>query len=291
MFHGSIVALVTPMAEDGSLDMGALARLVDFHVDAGTNAIVSVGTTGESATLDPREHLEVIRRTVQFAHGRIAVIGGTGANSTSEAIDLTMGAKEVGCDACLLVVPYYNKPPQEGLYQHFRTIAEEVAIPQILYNVPGRTACDLLPDTVDRLAGIPNIVGIKEASNNLERIRELVGRCADRMDIFSGDDILACEAMLAGGRGVISVSANVAPEAMQRMAKAAIAGRGDEARSLNETLQGLHEALFLEANPIPVKWAMAQLGLMAGGIRLPLVRLAEDHHEAVRAAMRRAGVL
>lgn len=291
MFHGSIVALVTPMAEDGSLDMDALARLVEFHVKSGTDAIVSVGTTGESATLDPREHLEVIRRTVQVARGRIAVIGGTGANSTSEAEELTLGAKEAGVDACLLVTPYYNKPPQEGLYQHFRTVAEAVAIPQILYNVPGRTACDLLPDTVDRLAGISNIVGIKEASNSLDRIHELVSRCADRLDIFSGDDALACEAMLAGGRGVISVTANVAPAAMHRMAAAAIAGHGDEAHGLNETLQGLHEALFLEANPIPVKWAVSQLGLTAGGIRLPLVRLTENHHEAVRAAMRRAGVL
>lgn len=291
MFHGSIVALVTPMAEDGSLDMDALARLVELHVEAGTNGIVSVGTTGESATLDPREHLEVVKHTVNLAHGRIPVIAGTGANATSEAIHLTRGAMNAGADACLLVVPYYNKPPQEGLYQHFRAIAEAVPIPQILYNVPGRTACDMLPDTVERLAAISNIVGIKEASNSLERMRELVARCSDRLDVYSGDDALACEAMLAGARGVISVTANVAPRSMQRMAAAALAGRVEEARSLEESLQGLHQALFLEANPIPVKWAVSQLGLMSNGIRLPLIPLSAAHQQAVRAAMQRAGVL
>jgi 4-hydroxy-tetrahydrodipicolinate synthase len=290
MFHGSIVAIVTPMAQDGSLDMDALARLVEFHIEAGTDGIVSVGTTGESATLDPREHLEVVKRTVTLVRGRVPVIAGTGANSTSEAMELTRGAMNAGADACLLVVPYYNKPPQEGLFQHFRTIAKAIPIPQILYNVPGRTACDMLPATVSRLADISNIVGIKEASNSLERVQELVSLCGERLDIFSGDDALGCEAVLAGGHGVISVTANVAPRVMHEMITHARAGRSDEARSLDETLQPLHAALFLEANPIPVKWAVSQLGLASDGIRLPLIPLAQEHREAVRDAMRRAGI-
>src|SRR5512143_2339675 len=214
MFHGSMVAIVTPMAEDGALDLAALERLVEFHLENGTDGIIAVGTTGESATLDVDEHCAVIRRVVETVRGRIPVIAGTGANATSEALHLTRQAMEAGADACLLVTPYYNKPTQEGLYRHYKKIAEEVPIPQVLYNVPGRTGCDMLPDTVDRLAGIPNIVGIKEASGKLERMRELVERCGNRLDVFSGDDGIAAEAILNGAKGVISVTANVAPRAM-----------------------------------------------------------------------------
>ncbi|MDQ2695206.1 MAG: 4-hydroxy-tetrahydrodipicolinate synthase [Pseudomonadota bacterium] len=291
MFHGSMVALVTPMAEDGAVDFAALKSLVEFHVDNGTDAIVAVGTTGESPTLDYDEHCAVIRKAVDAAAGRLPVIAGTGANSTREAIDLTRWAMEAGADACLLVAPYYNKPTQEGLYRHFRLIADTVPIPQILYNVPGRTACDLRPETVARLAGVPNIVGIKEASGSLERIRELIGRCGPRLDVFSGDDNIAAEAMLAGGRGVISVTANVAPRAMHELCAAALAGDRTATQRINARLAALHEALFLESNPIPVKWAVAQLGLMPAGIRLPLTPLSERFQPAVRQAMEQAGVL
>jgi 4-hydroxy-tetrahydrodipicolinate synthase len=286
-----MVAMVTPLEEDGRVDHAALDRLVAFHIDNGTDAIVSVGTTGESATLDPDEHIDVVARTVRLAAGRIPVIAGTGANSTSEALHLTSAAQEAGADACLLVTPYYNKPPQEGLYQHFKTIADAVPIPQILYNVPGRTACDMLPETVDRLANVPNIVGLKEASGSLDRNRELIERCGDRMDILSGDDALGCETTLAGGKGVISVTANVAPSAMHRMIAAALDGDAELARELDQGLSELHDSLFVEANPIPVKWAVARLGLMGGTIRLPLVQLAEPHHQTVLAAMKQAQVL
>jgi 4-hydroxy-tetrahydrodipicolinate synthase len=291
MFRGSIVALVTPMGPEGDVDFDALGALVEFHVEAGTDAIVSVGTTGESATLEPREHLDVIRQTVKLSAGRVPVIGGTGANSTAEALAMTREAMEAGVDACLLVVPYYNKPPQEGLYRHFKKIATDVPIPQILYNVPGRTSCDMVPVTVDRLADIPNIVGIKEASLSLERNRELVERCGDRLDVYSGDDPLACDTILAGGKGVISVTANAAPAVVHDMCAAALSGDGDTARSLDQRLAPLHKALFLEANPIPVKWAVAQLGLMRGGIRLPLTPLAEEYREEVRGALEHAGVV
>ncbi len=291
MFRGSMVALVTPMAPDGSVDYSALGKLVEFHVTQGTDAIVSVGTTGESATLTPEEHIDVVARTVECVARRIPVIAGTGANSTSEALDLTRAAQAVGADACLLVTPYYNKPPQEGLYQHFRTIAEAIPIPQILYNVPGRTACDMLPETVERLADIPNIVGIKEASNSLERNRELIQRCADRLDVLSGDDALGCETTLAGGKGVISVTANVAPALMHEMIGAALVGQDGRARELDARLQGLHASLFIEANPIPVKWAVARLGLMGEAIRLPLVPLNTQYHPQVLDAMKQAQVL
>ena len=224
MFHGSMVALVTPMQVDGSLDYQALERLVEFHIENGTDAIVSVGTTGESPTLNEEDHCEVIRKTVDFAAGRVPVIAGTGSNSTREAIDLTLAAMEAGADACLLVSPYYNKPTQEGLFQHFKAIAEAVAIPQILYNVPGRTVCDMLPGTVARLAKISNIVGIKEATGDLQRAQELLDSCGDNLDLYSGDDATAREFMLMGGKGVISVTANVAPKAMHEMCAAAIAG-------------------------------------------------------------------
>ncbi len=291
MFEGSTVALVTPMRGDGTVDRDALARLVDFHVDAGTNAIVAVGTTGESATLDPREHLEVIAAVVAAADGRVPVIGGTGANSTREAIELTAGARERGVDGCLLVTPYYNKPTQEGLYRHFSAIADAVDVPQILYNVPGRTACDMLPDTVARLAPHPRIVAIKEASGDLSRIEELVARCAnDAFVVLSGEDHLALDAILAGGRGVISVTANVAPRAMSRMCALALGGDAQGASAIDATLRDLHAALFVESNPIPVKWAVARMGCMADGIRLPLTPLSEGYHQQLRDAMQVAGV-
>ncbi len=290
MFRGSMVALVTPMRADGSLDFEALARLVEFHVENGTDAIIAVGTTGESATLDFEEHITVVRKIVELARGRTPVIAGTGANSTTEALHLTQRAMEVGADACLLVTPYYNKPTQEGLYRHYKLIADSVAIPQILYNVPGRTACDLKPETVERLADVPNIIGIKEAST-LERIHELLRRCGDRLDVYSGDDGIAAEAMLGGAKGVISVTANVAPRAMHDMSVAALAGDRAQAEAIDGRLAELHKVLFLESNPIPVKWAVGQLGLIPPGIRLPLVPLSESFQPAVRAAMQQAGVI
>lgn len=291
MFQGSMVALVTPMREDNSLDREALQRLVDFHFDNGTDAIVAVGTTGESPTLDFDEHCEVIRLSLEYARGRMPVIAGTGANSTTEAIELTRCAKEAGANACLLVTPYYNKPTQEGLYRHFRAIAEAVAIPQILYNVPGRTACDMLADTVARLAQIPNIVGIKEATGKVERVGEIRSRCGDGFEIYSGEDSIGLESIVAGARGVISVTANVAPRLMHEMCAAARTGKESEARAIDQKLAGLHKSLFVETNPIPVKWALAQMGLIESGIRLPLTPLSERHHETVRAALRASAVL
>lgn len=292
MFQGSMVALVTPMLEDGAVDYDALKRLVDFHVNSNTDAIIAVGTTGESATLDPDEHCEVIARTVEFANGGIPVIAGTGANSTREAIYFTRRAEELGADACLLVTPYYNKPTQEGLYQHFKAIAEAVPIRQILYNVPGRTACDLFTSTVNRLADIENIVGIKDASADINRATELIQTCADRMPVIvSGEDGNACEHMHLGGRGIISVTANVAPKQMSEMCIAALAGDFARARELNAKLDDLHKALFVESNPIPVKWAVHELGLIGEHIRLPLTPLSAQYYDQVRAAMTKAGVL
>jgi 4-hydroxy-tetrahydrodipicolinate synthase len=288
MFQGSMVAMVTPMQADGGIDHEGLARLVEFHIENHTDAIIAVGTTGESATLDHAEHIQVIARVVELVNGRIPVIGGTGANSTAEAIQLTASAKEAGVDACLLVTPYYNKPTQEGLYRHFAAIAEAVGVPQILYNVPGRTACDMLPETVERLAEIPNIIGIKEATGDLERIKTLVARCGDGFEVYSGEDWLAMKAILAGGRGVISVTANVAPAQMHDMCMCALEGDADGARRIDERLQPLHKALFLESNPIPAKWAVSQLGLMKSGIRLPLTPLSEKFHDQVRLAMQTA---
>ncbi|MFP5349231.1 MAG: 4-hydroxy-tetrahydrodipicolinate synthase [Gammaproteobacteria bacterium] len=291
MFHGSMVALVTPMTDDGALDVPALKRLIDFHIDNGTDAIVAVGTTGESPTLDMDEHCEVIRLTVEHAHGRIPVIAGTGANSTKEAIALTRCAEKAGADACLLVTPYYNKPTQEGLYLHHKAIADAVPVPQILYNVPGRTACDMLPETVERLAAIPNIVGIKDATGKLDRGRELIQRCGERLDIYSGDDATAMDLILLGAKGDISVTANVAPRLMREMCAAARAGDAAKARAINDRLMPLHQTLFVEANPIPVKWALQEMGLIRGGIRLPLTPLSARHHAAVRQALVTAGVL
>jgi 4-hydroxy-tetrahydrodipicolinate synthase len=284
MFQGNIVAMVTPMNRDGLVDEEALARLVEFHVENGTDAIVAVGTTGESATLDPEEHCHVIGRVVELAAGRVPVIGGTGANSTREAIHLTDMAKDAGVDACLLVTPYYNKPTQHGLYQHFKAIAEAVDIPQILYNVPGRTACDMLPDVVEQLSRIDNIVGIKEASGEVERFAELVSRCGADFDVLSGEDHLALESMIAGGRGVISVTANVAPAAMHEMCSLALDGDIEGARRVDARLRDLHAAMFLESNPIPAKWALQDMGMIQEGIRLPLTPLSEIYHERVRAA-------
>lgn len=291
MFHGSMVALVTPMQEGGALDNAALERLIEFHIENGTDAIVAVGTTGESATLDETEHCGVIRRVVDLVRGRVPVIAGTGANSTTEAILLTRCAQVAGADACLLVTPYYNKPTQEGLYLHHRAVAEAVAIPQILYNVPGRTACDMLPDTVERLAGISNIVGLKEATGDLQRAREILERVGDRIDLYSGDDATGMEFMLAGGKGVISVTSNVAPRLMHDMCAAALAGDRTEAERCNRLLEALHRDLFLEANPIPVKWALYEMGLIPKGIRLPLTVLSDTYHEPVREALRQAGAL
>ncbi|AVX13895.1 dihydrodipicolinate synthase [Streptococcus pneumoniae] len=291
MIAGSMVALVTPMDAQGGLDWDSLSKLVDFHLQEGTNAIVAVGTTGESATLSVAEHIEVIRRVVDQVSGRIPVIAGTGANSTSEAVELTENAKSAGADACLLVTPYYNKPTQEGLYLHFKHIAEAVAIPQILYNVPGRTVCDMLPDTVERLSKVPNIIGIKEATGDLKRGREVLDRVSKDFLVYSGDDPTAVELMLMGGKGNISVTANVAPRAMSELCAAAMAGDAETARAINERLMPLHRALFLEANPIPVKWALHEMGLMGNGIRLPLTWLSQSYQEPLRQAMRQTGVL
>ncbi len=291
MFHGSMVALVTPMREDGAVDDISLARLIEFHIDQGTDAIVAVGTTGESATLDEQEHCDLIRRVVEMTAGRIPVIAGTGANSTTEAITLTRCALKAGADACLLVTPYYNKPTQEGLYLHHKAIAEAVPIPQILYNVPGRTAVDMLPDTVERLAKISNIVGLKEATGNLQRAREILDRCGDHLDLYSGDDATGCEFMLLGGKGVISVTSNVAPAAMHNLCVAAMAGDRARAEAIDAPLRALHRDLFVEANPIPVKWALHEMGLIPLGIRLPLTPLSPQYHATVREALHLAGIL
>jgi len=290
MIAGSMVALVTPMDAQGRLDWDSLSKLVDFHLQEGTNAIVAVGTTGESATLDVNEHIEVIRRVVAQVAGRIPVIAGTGANSTREAIELTTNAKTAGADACLLVTPYYNKPTQEGLYQHFRTIAEAVDIPQILYNVPGRTACDMQAETVIRLSSVPNIIGIKEATGDLKRAKAILDGVSKDFIVLSGDDPTAVELILLGGKGNISVTANVAPREMADLCNAALEGKADEARAINEKLMPLHKDLFVEANPIPVKWALVEMGLMHKGIRLPLTWLSESCHDTVRQAMRQCGL-
>jgi 4-hydroxy-tetrahydrodipicolinate synthase len=287
-----MVALVTPMQVDGSVDYQSLANLVEFHIENNTSAIVSMGTTGESATLNMDEHCEVMRRTVDLVKGRIPVIAGTGANSTSEAIELTRCAQQGGADACLLVTPYYNKPPQRGLYLHHKKIAESVDIPQILYNVPGRTVCDMLPETVKQLAAIDNIVGLKDATGDLDRLSQTQVLLADAdFDLYSGDDETGTEFMLRGGHGVISVTTNVVPKAMAAMCEAALAGNRELAEAINQPLTGLHTRLFLEANPIPVKWVLAEMKLIPPGIRLPLTVLAEEYHQPLREAMQQAGVV
>lgn len=291
MFQGSMVALVTPMREDGSVDEKSLHALVDWHVEQGTDAIVAVGTTGESATLDEQEHCEVIRQVVRFSAKRVPVIAGTGANSTTEAIQLTRCAREAGADGCLLVTPYYNKPTQEGLFQHFKAVAEAVDIPQLLYNVPGRTACDMLPETVGRLSAIKNVVGIKEATGQLERVARLRALCGEDFALITGDDATSREFILLGGVGTISVTANIAPAAMHRMITAARNGDADEAASIDAALAALHRDLFLESNPIPVKWALAEMGRIPRGIRLPLTWFAEGYQAQLLQSMVAAGLL
>ena len=291
MIKGSIVAIVTPMFEDGSLDRDSLRKLLDWHVAEGTDAICIVGTTGESATVSPDEHCELIKLTVDHIAGRIPVMAGTGGNSTAEAIALTRHAKEVGADASLQVVPYYNRPSQEGMYRHFKAIAEAVDLPVILYNVPGRTVADMSNETILRLANIPNIVGIKDATGNIGRGYDLLRLAPKSFAVYSGDDPTAMALMLGGGAGNISVTANVAPRLMADMCKAALEGNIAKAVELNNKMFPLHQKLFVEPNPVPVKWALAEMGKMPGGIRLPLVPLAADCHDAVRSALREAGVL
>jgi 4-hydroxy-tetrahydrodipicolinate synthase len=291
MFHGSMVALVTPMHPDGTLDWESLSWLVDFHIENKTDAIVAVGTTGESPTVDVKEHVRIIREVIDQVHGRVPVIAGTGANSTREAIELTRAALEAGADACLLVTPYYNKPTQEGLYLHFKAIAEAVPIPQILYNVPSRTACDLLPETAARLAEVSNIIGIKEATGDLSRVRRLLDLCGERLDLYSGDDSTAMEFMLLGGRGTISVTANIVPRLVHDMCVAAIQEDREAAEAADIKLRSLYAILFLEANPIPVKWALYEMGFISEGIRLPLTALSERYRGPLREALRQLRVL
>jgi len=288
--RGSIVALVTPMQADGSLDLVALDRLIDWHVESGTHALVVVGTTGESATLSVQEHCDLVAHCVQVTRKRISVIAGSGSNSTEEALYFTKSARQHGADACLLVTPYYNKPSQEGLYQHFKAVAEAVDIPQILYNVPSRTACDLALETVDRLADLDNIVGIKDATGDVARGKQLIQRCGDRLAIYSGEDAITLSLMMGGADGTISVTANVAPVLMAKMCSCALSGDSQRAREIDERLGLLHRNLFLEANPSPVKWALWKMGLIKKGIRLPLVELDAKFHIQVIEALARAGI-
>jgi 4-hydroxy-tetrahydrodipicolinate synthase len=290
MLQGSFVAIVTPMHANGSLDIPALHHLIDFHINEGTDGIVIVGTTGESPTVEFHEHCELIKTAVNHVAGRVPVIAGTGANSTSEAIELTKEAKKLGADACLLVAPYYNKPTQEGLYQHYKAVAEAVDIPQILYNVPGRTGVDITNDTTIRLSAIPNIVGIKDATGSIERGTDLIIRAPKDFAVYSGDDATGMALMLIGGKGVISVTANVAPKLMHKMCIAAISGNIKDACAINAQLFPLHQKLFVEANPIPVKWVLNQMGLIETGIRLPLVTLSQTHHNALLNAMKNANI-
>jgi 4-hydroxy-tetrahydrodipicolinate synthase len=291
MISGSIVALVTPMTPAGEVDWQALARLVDFHLQEGSDALVAVGTTGESATLTVAEHCEVISRVVDQVNGRIPVIAGTGANATREAMELTREAAARKVDACLLVTPYYNKPTQEGLYQHYRYLATSIDIPQILYNVPGRTAVDMLNATVERLADLPNIIGIKDATGDVQRGRALLDLCGDRLAVYSGDDATAVHLMLAGGQGNISVTANVVPAAMARMCRLAMQGETGSAKALNEALMPLHQALFVESNPIPVKFVLHKMSLIDKGIRLPLTWLDQGQQHRVLDALQQCAVL
>jgi 4-hydroxy-tetrahydrodipicolinate synthase len=290
MITGSLVAIVTPMHEDGKLDLPRFRKLIDWHVEEGTDGIVVVGTTGESPTVDFDEHKELIRLAVQHSRGRIPIIAGTGGNSTAEAIELTESAKQAGATACLSVVPYYNKPTQEGMVRHFRKIAETVDLPMILYNVPARTVADLQNDTVLRLAQVPGIIGIKDATANIERGTDIIKRAPRNFAIYSGEDATALAMILLGGHGVISVTANVAPKAMHQMCAAALVGDVKKARELNLRLLPLHQRLFVEANPIPVKWALAEMGMIEPGLRLPLSPLADRFHQTVREALHEAGI-
>tara|TARA_B100001564_G_scaffold350094_1_gene354032 strand:+ start:140 stop:1021 length:882 start_codon:yes stop_codon:yes gene_type:complete len=290
MFKGSMVAIVTPMNEDGSLDHISLENLIEFHIENKTDVIISVGTTGESATLDFDEHSEVIKSTLDIVNKRVPVIAGSGANSTSEALHLTQRSKELGAEACLLVTPYYNKPTQRGLYEHYKKIADEVNIPQILYNVPGRTSVDMLPDTVKNLSTHPNIIGIKEASGNLERSKEILEKCSDNLSIFTGDDKTSARDILMGFKGNISVTANIVPLQMHNMCRLASEGQKDEAEKINNKIDVLHDNLFIESNPIPVKWALSRMGLIKKGIRLPLTWMDEQYEAMLEESLIRAGV-
>ena len=290
MFQGSIVALITPMTQSGDVDNEALEALVAFHVESGTDAIVAMGTTGESATFSHKNHRAIVKQIIKFVGGKMPVIAGTGSNSTDEALGLTRAAKEDGADGVLLVSPYYNKPPQEGLYQHHKLIAEKVAIPQMLYNVPGRTSIDMLPETVERLSKISNIVSIKEATGDLERAKEIMDRCGDSIDVISGDDAIAMDMILMGGKGNISVTANVAPAAMHEMCKAAAEGNREKAELFNTPLLELHSKLFVESNPIPVKWVLHKMGYGSNAVRLPLVPLAEEYYSVLTDAAKSAGI-
>jgi 4-hydroxy-tetrahydrodipicolinate synthase len=288
MIQGSIVALVTPMYENGAIDKESLEKLVKYHINQGTDALVAVGTTGESATLSEDEHCEVIKTIVEYVSGRIPVIAGTGSNSTTEAINLTRKAQQAGADACLIVTPYYNKPTQEGLYLHYKTIAEAVDIPQILYNVPGRTACDMLPETIGRLSKLTNIIGVKEATGDLTRVKKIRDLAGENFAIYTGDDATSVEFCLLGGNGSITVTGNVAPRLAHEMIMAAITGDKETALAIDEKLADLHKNLFIQSNPIPVKWAVAEMGLMRQGIRLPLTWLTEDCFATVRSSMCKA---
>lgn len=291
MFHGSIVALVTPMKTNGSVDLGSLRELLTWHLENLTDGIVILGTTGESPTIDLNEREQIIRATLEHINGKIPVIAGTGVNSTKETVHLTLQAMELGVDGCLVVTPYYNKPTQEGLYQHFKTVAEAVAIPQILYNVPGRTGCDLLPETIGRLSKVTNIVGVKEATGDITRIAKILSASDGNLDLLSGDDATGLEFMLAGGKGVISVTANIAPLAMHEMCAAALAKDQKKAKALNDKLMPLHKQLFVESNPIPTKWALHEMGKIPPGIRLPLTILSENKRKLVREALQQAQVV
>lgn len=291
MFQGSMVALVTPMLPDGQIDHDSLAICVDFHISAGTDAIVVAGTTGELASLSSNEHTQIIEQVVQQVNGRIPVIAGSGVTSTAKTIKLTRAAKAAGADACLLMAPAYVKPTQDGLYQHYTAIADAVAIPQILYNVPARTACDILPETVARLADHANIVGIKEASGQIERIKAILAECGKKIEVYAGDDALAKDIIQAGGSGVISVTANVVPERCHQLCQAALLGDVKQAEQMHQALLPLHRVLFCESNPIPVKWAMYRMGLISTGIRLPLTPLNDASISEVELIMRQLGVL
>ena len=290
-YKGSNVALITPMFDDGAVDYDALNNLIDFHIDAGTSSIVSVGTTGESATVGVKEHLKTIKHTIQYAARRIPIIAGTGANSTSEAIELTQEAKNLGADACLLVTPYYNKPTQEGLFHHFKLIADSVDIDQILYNVPGRTAVNMSVETTARLSEISNIIGIKDATGDLTIIRELVKSCPEDFLLLTGDDATAVDFLLLGGHGGISVTANVTPKELQKVYMTAIAGNAEVARQANKELTNLHQNLFLESNPIPVKWALHKMGLCSKGIRLPLLELSSEFRPVIENDLKELNLL
>lgn len=291
MITGSIVALATPMHDNGDIDWENLDRLVEFHIKEGTDAIVAVGTTGESATLNTKEHCAVMDRVIKTVAGRIPVIAGTGANSTSEAIELTQEAKHLGADACLLVTPYYNKPTQEGLFLHHQAIAKAVDLGQILYNVPGRTAVDMLPDTIARIAEIDQVIGVKEATGDLDRAKQVIDLVGNKIAVYSGDDETAYKLMLLGGHGNISVTANVLPKKMAELCRLSLAGKEAEAEALNAELMAMHSVLFLESNPIPVKWALHQMGRMTAGIRLPLTPLAAQYRDTLQHALSSFGLV